>query len=585
MPLKKIMTDKIWRLSASCENAENLSLKTGISPVKARLLLNRGIAGPEDINSFLSPKLSGLIDPMLLKDMEDGTGLIISAIEKQVQIAIFGDYDADGLTATALLVNFFSELGIPVLYYIPDRIEEGYGLSMQAIDRLAGQNVKLIITVDCGISNQKEIEYARTLGIDVVVTDHHQIPDKFTPVSPVINPNREDSIFPFRELAGVGVAFFLAASIRSCIRKKGWFRLAAEPDLRQYLDIVAIGTIADMVPLTGQNRIMVMAGIDVMKDSRWLGIEAIKKICGIDNQMITSGDIAFKLAPRLNAAGRIGDNTTGITTLVTGNYSEALNSARELNNMNSERQKIESKIITDIESNLIQGIDLVKKKTLLLAKKEWHKGVLGIVASKLLERYNRPTVILTIKDDIASGSGRSIDGFNLHEAMSRLKHLFRKFGGHYYAAGCTLDSDNIALLSQGLEDIAQNLLSDEDLIPSIAVDARLRFSELNIDVVNDIRSLEPFGSGNPEPVFYSGTLEVIDSWVVGENHLKLRVRQGETVHEAIGFNLANKQPQPGSSINMVYSPEINKWNGNEKIQLRILDFEPSGGLSRLKNYN
>ncbi|MGD9161926.1 MAG: single-stranded-DNA-specific exonuclease RecJ [Desulfobacteraceae bacterium] len=579
------MTDKIWRLKTSSNNAEDLSRETGISPIKARLLINRGIDTPQAINTFLSPKLSDLVDPMQLKDMEEGVNLIMSAIEKQEQIAIFGDYDADGLTSTALLVNFFTELGIPVLYYIPDRISEGYSLNIEAVNKLAQQKAKLIITVDCGVSNKKEIEYAQSLGIDVVVTDHHQIPDNFSPVCPVINPNRPDSEFPFRELAGVGVAFFLAAGIRSFIRKKGWFKLAAEPDLKQYLDIVALGTIADMVPLTGQNRIMVTAGIETMKISKWLGIEAMKKICGLDNKTITSGDVAFKIAPRLNAAGRIGDNITGIKALVTENYSEAINTAKELNNMNSERQRIESKIIEDIETNLIPGLDLKNRKTLLLAKQDWHKGVLGIVASKLLDRYHRPTVVLTIRNGIATGSGRSIDGFNLHESLTQLKHLFKKFGGHYHAAGCTLERNNIDLLSKGLEDIAQNVLRDEDLIPSITVDDRLNLSELTIDSVNDIRSLEPFGSGNPEPVFYSGNLEVMDSWIVGENHLKLRLRQGEAIHEAIGFNLAGIQPSQGSTVNMVYSPEINKWNGNEKVQLRILDIEISGEQSKLKTDN
>jgi len=576
------MTDKIWRLLSSSKNAENLSREVCISPIKARLLINRGIDTPDSINAFLYSKLSGLIDPMLLKDMEEGAGLIVSAIEKQEKIAIFGDYDADGLTSTALLVNFFSELGIPVLYYIPDRITEGYSLNIEAIKRLAEQKVKLIVTVDCGISNKKEIEYAQSIGIDIVVTDHHQIPEDFSPVCPVINPNRTDSEFPFRELAGVGVAFYLAAGIRSYIRNKGWFKLAAEPDLRQYLDMVALGTIADMVPLTGQNRIMVAAGIETMKFSRWLGIEAMKKICGLDNQAITSGDIAFKLAPRLNAAGRIGDSETGIKTLITDNYSEAINTAKELNSMNSERQRIESKIIEDIEKNLIPALDLDNKKTLLLAKQDWHKGVLGIVASKLLERYHRPTVVLTIREDIATGSGRSIDGFNLHESMTQLKHLFKKFGGHYHAAGCTLKRENIKSLSEGLEDIAQNILKDEDLIPFITVDGQLSLSELTIDSINDIRSLEPFGSGNPEPVFYSGNLEVMDSWIVGENHLRLRLRQGGVIQEAIGFNLAGTQPDRGSAVNMVYSPEINKWNGNEKVQLRILDLEPSAKPSNLR---
>jgi single-stranded-DNA-specific exonuclease len=254
------MTEKIWRLLPSTENTRKLASETGISAIKARLLINRGITNTQDINTFLSPKLSGLIDPMLLKDMEEGAALIISAIERQVKIAIFGDYDADGLTATAVLFNFFAELGIPVLYYIPDRIDEGYSLNTQAIERLHKENVRLIITVDCGVSNKREIEYAKSLGMEVVVTDHHQIPEDFEPVCPVINPNRADSAFSFRSLAGVGVAFFLAAGIRQCIRKKGWFKQAPEPDLRHYLDLVALAH-SRYGALTG-DRIIVTAGIE-----------------------------------------------------------------------------------------------------------------------------------------------------------------------------------------------------------------------------------------------------------------------------------------------------------------------------------
>ncbi len=577
------MTEKIWRLLPSTENTRKLASETGISAIKARLLINRGITNTQDINTFLSPKLSGLIDPMLLKDMEEGAALIISAIERQVKIAIFGDYDADGLTATAVLFNFFAELGIPVLYYIPDRIDEGYSLNTQAIERLHKENVRLIITVDCGVSNKREIEYAKSLGMEVVVTDHHQIPEDFEPVCPVINPNRADSAFSFRSLAGVGVAFFLAAGIRQCIRKKGWFKQAPEPDLRHYLDLVALGTIADMVPLTGQNRIIVTAGIEAIRSSRWLGIEAMKKTCGLEDQPLSAADIAFKLSPRFNAPGRIGDNRAAILSLVTDNYSVALNMARELNIMNSERQRIEGAIIEDIEANLIPYMAIEGKRTLLFSKQGWHKGVLGIVASKILDKYHRPTIVLTVKNGIASGSGRSIDGFNLHESLTRLRHLFKKFGGHYHAAGCTLESRNIEPLAKELEALATETLSDEDLVPAISVDERIRLSDITIDAVNDIRTLEPFGSGNPEPVFYSGNLEVIDSRIVGDNHLKLRVREGDTMHDAIGFNLAGiSGAMQGSLINMIYTPELNRWNGTERVQLRMLDLEPANGSTRLR---
>ena len=575
------MPDKIWRLLPPADEAGKLADKTDISLLKACLLINRGITDSEEAEAFLNPKLSNLSDPMLLKDMEESTDLIISAIEQQEKIAIYGDYDADGLTSTALLVNFFADLGISVSYHIPDRIREGYSLNPEAIHSLAEKGVKLIITVDCGISNRKEIELAQSLGINVVVTDHHQIPEDFSPLCPVINPNRSDSEFPFRSLAGVGVAFFLAAGIRSRIRERGWFEYANEPDLRQNLDIVALGTIADMAPLKGENRILVVAGIERMKVSRWYGIEAMKKICGMDNRNISTGDIAFKLAPRLNAPGRIGNNRLGIEVLITDNYSVAVNTARELNRMNSERQRIEGEIIDDIEKNILPVIDVQNRKTILLSKSGWHKGVLGIVASKLLDKYHRPTIILTIKDGVAVGSGRSIDGFNIHEAMTELKDLFIKFGGHYHAAGCTLDVSNIEVLSRNIEQIAEKSLSGADLVPSITVDAEVNLDELTLETVYDLRSLEPFGSENPEPVFYSGELEVLGSRVVGEKHLKLKVRKGETVHDAIGFNFGDMHSLDRKIINLVYVPEINSWNGNENVQLRILDIEISGGESRL----
>lgn len=575
------MRDKTWRLLPSNNIVKKLAEETGISVLKARLLYNRGIDSSQKIESFLYPKLSNLYDPMLLEDMKEGTDQIISALENQDKIAIFGDYDADGLTSTALLVNFFSDLGIPVSYYIPDRIEEGYSLNPGAIKKLASDGVRLIITVDCGISNKKEIKLAQSLGISVVITDHHQIPENFSPVCPVINPNRPDSRFPFKSLAGVGVAFFLAAGIRAGIRDKGWFKYVTEPDLKQYLDIVALGTIADMVPLKDQNRILAVAGIEAMKTSRWFGIEAMIRSCGIDSKDISSGDIAFKLAPRLNAPGRVGNNVAGMTALTTDNYSIAINTARDLNRMNSERQRIEGKIIDDIEENILPEIDIRNNKTILLSKAGWHKGVLGIVASRILDKYHRPTIVLTVKNGFAIGSGRSIDGFNLHESMTELKDLFVKFGGHYHAAGCTVDIKNIQALSQGLEEIARRKLKDEDLIPSINVDDEVELDELSLDSVYDIRSLEPFGAENSEPVFYSGKLQVIDSRIVGDRHLKLKVKQDQEIIDAIGFNLARMQPSNGDTVNMVYSPEINRWNGNESVQLRILDIESSAGKSRL----
>jgi single-stranded-DNA-specific exonuclease len=575
------MKDKIWRIYPLSIHTSRLAHETGISALKAQLLINRGITDKDTAASFLTPRLSDLTEPMLLKDMDRALDLIINAVEKQEHIAVFGDYDADGITSTALIFNFFSDLSIPISYYIPDRINEGYSLNSSAIKILSDKGVRLIITVDCGISNTEEIEQARSLGIEVVVTDHHQIPNDFNPVCPVINPNRPDSSFPFRDLAGVGVAFFLVAGIRARMREKGWFEKCLEPDLRDYLDLVAIGTVADMVPLVGHNRIMVLSGIEVMRNSRWPGIRAIKEISGIDDSTLSSGDLAFKISPRLNAPGRIGDSNMGLKALITKSDPIAREIAGALNNMNSERQRIESKILDQLEDTMLPGFDLDNRRTIVLSRPGWHIGVLGIVASRLLDKYHRPTLLLTIKDGLAVGSGRSIDGYNLHKSMSRLDYLFEKFGGHYHAAGCTLNVENIGKLAEGLEAIAQEKLKEENLIPAINIDGEISLDDLTYENVRDIRSLEPFGAGNPEPIFFSSNLEVINSRIVGEKHLKLKVKQGGTFLDAIGFGMSDTHHIEGEIINMVHTPEINRWNGYESVQLRVTDLELKDEDSKL----
>jgi single-stranded-DNA-specific exonuclease len=473
------------------------------------------------------------------------------------------------------LLNFFSDLGVSLYSYIPNRLDEGYGLNPEAIENLAEQGVRLIITVDCGISNKKEIELAKELGIKVVVTDHHQIPSDFEPICPVINPNRTDSRFPFKELSGVGVAFFLVIALRAGLRQRNWFRGMPVIDLKQYLDLVALGTVADMVPLTGQNRIIVNSGMEVMKNTRWPGLKAIQQISGINKNRISSYDLGFKIAPRLNAPGRMENATASLKALTTDSETIAEETAWQLNRMNIQRQQIEGEILEEIEETMISELDLSEKRTIVLAQNGWHRGVLGIVASRLLGKYHRPTLILGIEEGVARGSGRSIDGFNLHRSMVSLGHLFDKFGGHYHAAGCTLRESNIEELAVRLEEIAREELKEEDLIPGMDIEAEISFSELSLETVRGIMSLGPFGAGNPEPLFYSGDITVIDSWIVGQKHLKLKLGQKETVMEAIGFGFGESHPLEGGSINIVFTPRINRWNGHEKIELTINDLELS----------
>ncbi len=571
----------IWKLSSPSPYIARLADESNITPLQAQLLINRGITDSFSAASFLAPKLSQLLDPMLLQDMDVAVERILAAIERQEKITIYGDYDADGITATALLLNFFSSIGISASFYVPNRFTEGYGLNTEAVRRIIEDGTGLIITVDCGTSNQKEINLARKSGVGVVVTDHHQIPEDFVPTCPVLNPHRLDSSFCFKSFAGVGVAFFLVIAVRAALRDKGWFEDREEPDLKDYLDLVALGTVADMVPLLDQNRILVKRGIERMKSPSWPGIEAMKEVATLNLSGITPYDLAFKLAPRLNAPGRLRSAEIGIQLLTTGDQTLARHLAHQLNSLNSERQDIEQAILDQVEEKIISTEDLEERRTLVLSGNNWHRGVLGIVASRLVGKYHRPTLLLDVRNGMAVGSGRSIDGFNLHQALERLSHLFEKFGGHYHAAGFTLRVSHIQALSDELEDLAQEVLSKDDLIPRIDIDGSIPISELNQKTIRDIQILAPFGSGNPEPVFHSQSLDVIHSRVVGERHLKLQVGQGECVMEAIGFGFSNWHPLQGAAIDMVFTPEINEWRGYEKVQLKIVDLQITGEKSQL----
>ncbi len=573
---------RIWKLRPPSPHASKLANETGVTPLQAQLLINRGITDTPSAISFLTPRLSNLTDPMLLKDMDRALEVILDAIQNRDNITIYGDYDADGITATALLMNFFSSLGIAVSFYIPNRLTEGYSLNAGAIEQMAKEGVELVITVDCGTTNKKEIDLAKEVGIKIVVTDHHQVPEDFEPICPVINPHRKESSFPFSGLSGVGLAFFLAIAVRAALRDRGWFRDREEPDLKDYLDLVALGTVADMVPLVDQNRILVKWGIDKMRTTLWPGVRAIQEIAAVNASGITPHDLAFKFAPRLNAPGRMGSADVGVQVLTTNDFAVAEDLAKQLNSLNSERQTIEQSILEHIEENVISKADLGDRRTLVLSGSGWHRGVLGIVASRLVEKYYRPTLVMNIEDGKAVGSGRSIAGFNLHKALSRVGHLFERFGGHDHAVGFALDVENIEALREELEGLAREGLSEDELFPRIEIDAQVSLPELTLETMKEMGSLSPFGPGNPEPICYARALQVIDSRVVGERHLKLRVRQERSVLEAIGFGLSDAHSLQGETINMVFTPEINAWNGYERIQLRIVDLELADKDSKLR---
>ncbi len=562
-----------WNLSPPAVEAPSLARDAGVSLLQAELLLHRGIKTPDAARRFLSPRLADLTPPETLQDMEDAVERILRAARKGLPVTVYGDYDADGLTATALLVRFFSDLGLEAFPYIPDRFKEGYGLNAAAVEAIAADRGGLLITVDCGTGDREVVERALSRGLDVVVTDHHRVPSDFEARCPVLNPKRPDSRFPFRGLAGVGVAFYLAAAVRAAWRKDGRFRSRSEPDLRTYLDLVALGTLADMVPLVRENRLLVSAGMAVMKNSRWPGLLALQDLTGISPDGVCAEDVAFRLAPRLNASGRLGKAGVGLDALLSTNPISARELAARLHALNDRRQDLEQEILADIESNRVQPEIAQERRTLVFSGEGWHQGVLGIVASRITARHNRPTVVLDVRDGVATGSGRSIEGFDLHAALEELEPLFLRFGGHRHAVGLSLETGNLERLREGLEAAARRHLAESDLRPTLRIEAELPVERVTRETIREIQALGPFGSGNPEPLFLAEALDVLESRVVGDRHLKLRVAHNGKEIEAIGFGQGDLHPLTGRRVRAVYCPRVNRWRGAETLQLNIQALE------------
>lgn len=567
-----------WKVKTPHPEAADLAATNGITTLQAQLLCHRGVSSPSAARAFLHPRLSNLADPLQMQDMDAAVDHVLWAFRHNRPVTVYGDYDADGITAAALLFLFFADLGMTVSAYIPDRFSEGYGLNREAVNRIAGHQGGLLITVDCGTSDMQEVERALRRGMKVVVTDHHQVPTDFTPICPVLNPQRPDCAFPFPELAGVGVAFCLIVAVRQALRRAGVFHSRPEPDLRPYLDLVAIGTVADMVPLIEENRTLVTAGIRMMRATERPGLLALEELCGVTPSRVSSEDVAFRLAPRLNAAGRLENASIGFRALTTPHLSSARQLAGRLHELNRRRQSLEQGILEQIEAELPRPAHLDGKRTIVVHGAQWHPGVLGIVASRLVARYHRPVLVLDVHDGVARGSGRSIDGFDLHAALSSFEPLFQRFGGHPRAVGLSLEARHLDRLCEGLEELALERLEESELRPVLEADLELPPCRVTRETVREIRRLGPFGSGNPEPLFLANDLKVIESRVVGDRHLKIRAAHNGCTVDAIGFELAEAcNIHKGDRVRAIYSPQIHAWQGVERLQLKLLAVEPEDG--------
>ncbi len=549
---------------------KTLAASLNISTITSQLLINRGISDIQQAERFLSSTLSDIRSPFGMKGMKEGVERVLKALHNKEKIAIYGDYDVDGITSTSILLMFLKSAGVNVSYYIPERIAEGYGLNADAISKLAERGVALLITVDCGISDHPEVKLAKELGMDVIVTDHHEVPDYLPPAYAIINPKQSGCPFPFKNLAGVGVAFNFIIALRASLRDEGFWKEKEVPNLKEYLDLVALGTIADVVPLVDENRIFVKYGLMELTASTKPGIIALKEISGLNDVPINAGMVGYRLAPRINAAGRVGKGVDGVRLLTSESYDEAASIAKLLDDGNKERQGLEEVILREATEMVESGL-IFDRKSIVLASENWHPGVIGIVASRIAEKYYRPTVMIAIKDGVGKGSARSIHSFMLYEGLKECSHLLKEFGGHDYAAGLSINEENIEKFRDAFERVASNKLSDEDMVPEMDIDATMDLNDVTEGLVNELDNLAPFGEANPEPLLCSTGLGIADCKVVGNNHLKMRVKQGRTVRDAIGFGMGNLNLSPGINLDTAFIPQINLWNGGKSIQLKLKD--------------
>ena len=562
-----------WRFKTPNKlHVEEIGQTLGCPHLVSLTLASRRITSPSQARDFLSARLLSLPSPQGLPDLDKAVVRITKGFEQGEHIAVYGDYDVDGLTATALLVHFFSQMKVKVSWYLPHRVQEGYGLNSNAIGSLHKEGVSLVITVDCGSSDHQAIQAARELGIDVVVTDHHRPPHFLPAANALVNPKRGYSNQGLQDLAGVGVAFYLATALRAHLRNGGRWKDSEQPNLKQYLDLVALGTLADMVPLKDTNRILTRVGLQVLNQTSRVGLQALKEICIQGKSQVSDWDVLFRLGPRLNAAGRLGDAGLSLRLLLSTDLREAHKLALQLDQLNKKRQAEENRLLTEALTLIDRDKELQENCSLVLASSGWHKGLLGLVASRLVERFNKPSILLTQVEDGWEGSGRSPGPFDLYRALDCCKEHLLRFGGHRQAAGLRLEDKQLPAFRASFEKVAKKEIPGREIPRTREVDSMASLEEINPELMAYIEQMRPFGEGNPEPTFCCQGFQVQSVRVLKDHHLLLRLRQGTARHTAIGFNLLESGQQPPHPEQLLFRPRWNYWQGKNRIQLHIVDY-------------
>ena len=556
---------KLWRLMPA--PPPGFASTLGFTPLQAHLLYNRGITRPAEAEQFLANDASLTHDPDLLPDVDKAVERLKKAISSGEAIAVFGDFDVDGVTATALLTQSLRQLGAKVIPYIPHRVKEGHGLNREAIEHLAEQGVKLLVTVDTGTTSVEEVSTAEALGIDTIITDHHSLPPELPKALALVNPRRPDSQYPFHDLSGVGLAFKLTQALYHHLGKE-W--------QRDLLELVALGTVADVAPLKGENRYLVKEGLKVLNVTQRRGLQEIIRLSrGRPGSMDTEA-ISYGLAPRLNAAGRMDHAITSLRLLTTEAPEEAFHLAQELEQKNVERQRLTKEALS-LAQGYIESQEVLEP-LLIVGDETFSPGIVGLIAARLVDQFYRPAIAMSLEEDVVRGSARSIPEFNIVEALGQCRDLFMRFGGHAQAAGFTMKLANLAELRIRLKQVAETSLDVTELRPTIHIDAHISLGTLAGDTFRFIQSLAPFGQGNPMPLFLTRNARVSEARPFGNDskHLKLKLKQGNTIWDAVAFGQGNLGERLGPAIDVVYSAGVDSWGPKETLRLNVLDFKPSG---------
>ena len=557
--------NKKWQIyETDDEKVRELKEKYKINSLLAAILVNRGITDEEKIRKFLEPTRQDFYNPYLMKDMEIAVNRIINAIKSQEKVIIYGDYDVDGITSITVLKKFLKDVGLEVSYYIPNRLDEGYGLNKNAVEKIVNEGYTLMITVDCGISGIDEIDYANSLGLEVIVTDHHEPGESLPKALAVIDNKRKDSTYPFRELAGVGVSFKLCQAIGMKLELK-------EETYLKYLDIVCIGTISDIVPLVDENRVITKLGLLLVKQTKNLGLKSIINSSGYTK--INSSTISFGVAPRVNACGRMGKAEEALELLLSTDIYKVNELTKKLNEHNRKRQEIE-KFIYESAIEKIEKNHLNENRTIIVGGEGWHHGVIGIVSSKITEMYFKPSILLSFEENgVGKGSGRSIPGFDLHYSLMKCQNTLEKFGGHSMAVGVTIKKENLEEFSKEFEKVAADEKIEE--IPQVLnIDAKVDLNLIDKEMIDSLKELEPFGEANKMPIFAFKNLRIDSIRALSEGkHLKLTLKEDNRIINAIGFNMGTlaEEYKIGDKIDVAGVLEINTFNGVDNLQINIKD--------------